>query len=44
LEDDYCIPTDYDFSRDKDKQYWNDCCADAKKAGIVDSDCSRPMW
>lgn len=37
-------PADYDFSRDKDKQYWNDCCADARKSNVIDSDCSRPQW
>jgi hypothetical protein len=42
--EDYCELSDYDFTREKDKAYWSTCCDDARKANIVDSDCSRPQW
>lgn len=38
------VADDYDFSQEKERQYWQECCGEAKAAGIKDSECDKQQW
>lgn len=42
-----CCPSvtdDYDFTLAEERQYWEECCSDARTHNILDSECNTPQW
>ncbi|KAF6252867.1 hypothetical protein COO60DRAFT_1671125 [Scenedesmus sp. NREL 46B-D3] len=42
--EDYCVGSDYDFSKEEDREYWQDCCSDATSQNVADTECQNPQW
>jgi hypothetical protein len=38
------VGSDYDFSKQEDRDYWKDCCSDAASQNVADSECQKPQW
>jgi hypothetical protein len=38
------VGSDYDFSKQEDREYWKDCCSDAASQNVADSECQKPQW
>lgn len=38
------VGSDYDFTKEEDRDYWQDCCGDAEAQSVTDSECQKPQW